>query len=1185
MPPSLHEDIRQRFGLTLIGIDAETASKGEDVFRAGRVQSRVGVHGKRDAVRSWKLEAEVTGSRGELYRTSVSVRRDDAQLRASSSCTCPVTRQCKHAAATLIAWLQDRDALGPEERPEAAGGDVAQQRSRALFQRQHALHWARELNSVKISGTAGDGVRTSLCYVLEVQERGARLSVYRTRRLKVDEPLRHERYAAFGELALNPPSFWDDVDVSVALSMLQQERSSGFSQLLTGPRAGDSLLLLAQAGRLFLDQPPRQPGDRALEPGPPLAAQLAWEREQESEPEDGEPPDGEAPVRLGLDVAPPAVPVYCTRPCYLDRSARTLGPLVMDEAPPPSMMRWLREAPLVSADAAPEVALALHASLLSRPALRRRLPPLPRQVVREAQGTPRFVLGLFTTGSTPLRPRPRPGAGNRSFMAISLAVEYGGVRTEPLRLSTIAVQTAEGPLLVVCDRQAEEAALAMLRDTVTGMAWDEAGLTLAPHAKTRGGGMSASSGWLTVAALPADGIAAARIKHGLADMLEKQGWMVVDQADLPTSLLSASDLVVDLQTGTDPAGAPARAPVGAPAAAAGAPSRAEGRNTPEWFRLQSGIQVGDRRIDLAPVLAAVMAMGGFDAWKRACCPQGELWMRVSDTEVVRVDAARIEPLARVVASWAQLRDEDAEAPALLLSPFAAAQLAESAGTLGLPEPVRKLRAWFESFEGLQPIQAPPSFRSALRPYQSEGLAWLQFLARAGLGGILADDMGLGKTVQVLAHIELERSTGRLAGPVLVVAPTSVVFNWQAEAARHAPALRLLALTGADRSKRFGELGEHDVVLTSYALLPRDAAVLRGQQWHAVVLDEAQMIKNPRTQGAAAVRQLAAGHRIALTGTPLENHLGELWSLMHFVLPGLLGAEEAFRSRFRNPIEKHPGTETARERLAALNTRVRPFMLRRTKQAVLADLPLLTEMIQRVELPTDQRDLYESIRAAMDKRVRQALAQAGLARSQIVLLDALLKLRQACCDPALVKLPGARQVTRSAKRDALIELLATLVDEGRKALVFSQFTSMLDLIEVAIDADPRLAPVVRARLDGDTADRAGAVTRFQEGDARIFLLSLKAGGVGLNLTAADTVIHYDPWWNPAVENQATDRAHRIGQEKPVFVYKLIAAGTVEERILALQARKAELAAAVLSGSLSAGGKPLTPEDLLGLFEPL
>ncbi|HZH05196.1 MAG TPA: DEAD/DEAH box helicase, partial [Lautropia sp.] len=820
------------------------------------------------------------------------------------------------------------------------------------------------------------------------------------------------------------------------------------------------------------------------------------------------------------------------------------------------------------------------------------------------------------------RHRQREGTGNRSFMAISLAVEYAGVRIEPLRRSTLAVQTAEGPRLVVCDPVAEQAAWTMLREALAGIAPDEAAPAMAPAPRAEGGGIGngASSGWLTVAALPADGTGAARIKHELAGELQAQGWIVVDQAQLPTSVLDADQLLVDLESGTDPptkrdaddASAQAAAPgEGSTVPGDGTTVRAEGttapadtpaaieergedpkkqgtaggQNTPEWFRLQSGIQVGDRRIDLAPLLAGIMAMGGFDAWKRARCPQGIFWMKVSDTEVLRLDAARIEPLARVVSSWAQLREDDADEHAMLLSPVAAAQLAGLVGGMALPEPVRKLRDSFESFNGIQPLDAPTSFLATLRPYQREGLGWLQFVAGAGLGGILADDMGLGKTVQVLAHIELERNSGRLAGPVLVVAPTSVVFNWQAEAARHAPALRLLALTGGGRSKRFSELGDHDLVLTSYALLARDAAVLRKQQWHAVILDEAQMIKNPRTHGAVAARELAANHRLALTGTPLENHLGELWSIMHFVLPGLLGSDEAFRSRFRTPIEKHPGTETAGERLRALETRIRPFMMRRTKQAVLVDLPPLTEMIQRVELPTEQRDLYESIRAAMDKRVREALSQAGLGRSQIVLLDALLKLRQACCDPALVKLPGARTVTRSAKRDALIELLATLVDEGRKALVFSQFTSMLDLIETAIDADPRLAGVARARLDGDTVHRGAAVARFQEGDAQLFLLSLKAGGVGLNLTAADTVIHYDPWWNPAVESQATDRAHRIGQEKPVFVYKLIAAGTVEERILALQARKAELAAAVLSGSLTAGGKALSQEDLLGLFEPL
>ena len=1176
---NLQESVRQQFGVPLAGIDLFTAIKGEGVYHAGKVQwveENTPLH----------LTAAVLGSQGETYRTTITLARHFENLRATSECTCPVLMQCKHGAAALLSWLRDRGDTGV---PDGAGGFPAsapagaRQRSRALFQRQHALHWARELNAVKVAASRSAADRPHLYYVLNVHGRDARLSVFRIRRLKNGGFSRPDRYSALCEQAFNPPAFWDETDTMVALSLLQEDRYLGLGHSLHGPRARDALLALARVGRLHLDEAPAHPDDSALKPGAELPARIAWLVATPSGDADdggggggGDDDGDEASLRLGLEVAPPAIALYSAEPCYVDREAGLIGPLVLDQPMTASMMGWVRNAPPVPADAAPDVAMALHATYLAKPGLRGSIPELPEQDVRELKAPPHFVLGLFTTHSSPPRNRMRPGAGARSFLAISLAVEYAGQRVEPLRVATLGVQSEDGPLLVVCDRPAERAALALLREALGGIARDKPGLNFAPE--PTGGGGGGSSGWLTVAALPAGGVAAMRIKHELAASLQERGWTIVDHSELPTSLLSADDIVVNLQQG-------AGADSGDATGDAGDAGNASGhRNTADWFELQSGIQIGEQRIDLAPLLATIVAMGGFDAWIRAACPQGVLWMKVSDSEVLRIDAKRIEPLARVVSDWAQLRDDRSGERALMVSPLSAAQLATTVSEISLPEPVRKLRDWLDSFDGLPSVQAPPSFLASLRPYQQDGLAWLQFLAQAGLGGILADDMGLGKTIQVLAHLELERTVGRLTDPVLVVAPTSVIFNWQAEAARHAPGLRLLALTGPGRSKHFSELANHDLVLTSYALLPRDAAILLDQHWHAVILDEAQMIKNPRTQGAATVRALQANHRLALTGTPLENHLGELWSIMHFVLPGLLGPDEAFRSRFRTPIEKQPGTEVAVERLRALEARIRPFLLRRTKQAVLADLPPRTEIIQRVELPVEQRDLYESIRAAMDKRVREALTRAGLAKSQIVMLDALLKLRQACCDPSLVKLPSARKVTRSAKRDALIDLLAILVDEGRKALVFSQFTSMLDLIETAIDADPRLAPVPRARLDGDTADRGGAVERFQRGDAQLFLLSLKAGGVGLNLTAADTVIHYDPWWNPAVENQATDRAHRIGQDKPVFVYKLIAAGTVEERILALQARKAELAAAVLSGSLSAGGKALSQEDLLGLFEP-
>ncbi len=370
------------------------------------------------------------------------------------------------------------------------------------------------------------------------------------------------------------------------------------------------------------------------------------------------------------------------------------------------------------------------------------------------------------------------------------------------------------------------------------------------------------------------------------------------------------------------------------------------------------------------------------------------------------------------------------------------------------------------------------------------------------------------------------------------------------------------------------IAESDLVVTTYALLVRDA-VLREHAWSVVIFDEAQALKNPRTKASQAAAAIRAPHRLCLSGTPVENHLGDLWSLLSLALPGALGDRTQFGRIFRTPIEKRANTDRA----AALAERIRPFVLRRTKDAVAQELPAKTEIVQRAELTGAQRDLYETIRIAMQARVRAEIARSGIARSQIVILDALLKLRQVCCDPRL--LPEAlRAKAESAKLAMLLELLPQLVEEGRRVLVFSQFTSMLDLLVPELDA--RDIPYVT--LTGATTDRGTLVNRFQEGHVPVFLISLKAGGTGLNLTAADTVIHYDPWWNPAVERQATDRAHRIGQTKPVFVYKLLCAGTIEEKILDLQARKADLAAAIFSGD-GASGARIAAEDVERFFAPL
>ena len=599
-----------------------------------------------------------------------------------------------------------------------------------------------------------------------------------------------------------------------------------------------------------------------------------------------------------------------------------------------------------------------------------------------------------------------------------------------------------------------------------------------------------------------------------------------------------------------------------------------------WFNLDMGIIVEGQRLPLAPLLAALFRRDGrwLDALQLAFIPDDEpVELHTPGGKRLRVPAGRVKPLA---ATLIDLFDGFSGGETLRVSRFDAPRLADLNDTsrwqfrgqgdiLALADKLRNA-------QGVTEIDPPKGLCLELRPYQKEGLAWLQFLREQGLAGILADDMGLGKTAQALAHLLLEKEAGRLDKPALIVLPTSLIFNWKNEAARFAPSLSVLSLHGPERKSRFEEIATSDVVLTTYPLLWRDAEELMQHSYHLLILDEAQTVKNARSQGAEAVRKIVARHRLCITGTPLENHLGELWSQFDFLLPGFLGDNRQFTKHWRTPIEK-VGDKQRRELLAR---RIRPFILRRKKEDVAQELPPKTIIVRSVELEGSQRDLYETVRAAMDAKVREEIAIKGFSRSQIVILDALLKLRQVCCDPRLVKATAAKKVKERAKLDLLMAMLPELVDEGRRILVFSQFTSMLALIEHELD----LAGIRYVILTGDTTDREAPIRSFQEGDVPVFLISLKAGGVGLNLTAADTVIHYDPWWNPAVENQATDRAHRLGQDKPVFVYKLIVGGSIEEKILALQERKAELAAGILSEDRSVDVKFGT-DDLAALFEPL
>ncbi len=611
----------------------------------------------------------------------------------------------------------------------------------------------------------------------------------------------------------------------------------------------------------------------------------------------------------------------------------------------------------------------------------------------------------------------------------------------------------------------------------------------------------------------------------------------------------------------------------------------EGGGTGHWFRLNLGFAIADRRISLVPVLSRALDEGLTpEVLVEAAEEQRDFLLVLEGEEgdpVVNIAAARLLPLMRLLTELMSLApggraSAGAGQGGLRLDRLRAAQLSGLEELrVNAPE-LARLRERLAAFEEIHPVPPPAGLRAEMRDYQRAGLAWLQFLREFDLHGVLADDMGLGKTLQTIAHLLVEHEQGRADRPSLVIAPTSVLRNWQREIERFAPDLRVLLLHGTERRRLFKKLPAQNVVITSYPLLVRDLESLQKTPWHLVVLDEAQNIKNPRSQAAQAAAALAARHRLCLTGTPMENHLGELWSLFHFLMPGFLGEADSFRRAFRNPIEK----KQDRERQELLSRRLQPLLLRRTKDAVARELPPKTELLHHIEIEGAQADLYETIRALMDERVREAIAARGMDRSHIVVLDALLKLRQVCCHPRLLKAEAARAAgIDSAKLSYLLDdLLPELLEEGRRVLIFSQFTEMLAIIE----AEFRRAGLTFVKLTGSTKDRETPVRRFQEGEVPLFLISLKAGGAGLNLTAADTVIHYDPWWNPAAEAQASDRAHRIGQTKPVFIHKLICAGTIEDKILELQRSKAALLASLLGGGDRAR---LSPEDLQQLLAPL
>lgn len=485
-----------------------------------------------------------------------------------------------------------------------------------------------------------------------------------------------------------------------------------------------------------------------------------------------------------------------------------------------------------------------------------------------------------------------------------------------------------------------------------------------------------------------------------------------------------------------------------------------------------------------------------------------------------------------------------------------------------------LRDKIHTFKEIEPVPPPKGLNAELRGYQKQGLAYLNFLREYHFGGILADEMGLGKTVQTLSFLQHMSEKGSTL-PNLIVVPTSVLPNWEREASKFVPDLKVLTIYGTKREGMFKKINKSDIVLTTYALLRRDLEELKKHEFNTVILDEAQNIKNPNTITARSVRHISAGMRLCLSGTPIENNLFELWSLFEFLMPGFLGAQHAFRRGVVKPIK-----EGDDETLAFLRTRVRPFILRRTKSEVAKDLPPKIENTYFCGLAEEQAELYAMLAKKLKEQVLSTVDKNGISKSQMSILDALLKLRQICCHPRLLKieLPGVSTNLPSGKFDAFKDMVVDIVEEGHRVLVFSQFVQMLHIIRSWLS----ISNMPFCYLDGTSKDRFDQVDRFNNDPSiPIFLISLKAGGTGLNLTSADYVIHYDPWWNPAVENQATDRTHRIGQTRQVFSYKLICQNTVEEKILGLQDAKRGVAESIIPGAEA--WKSLSREDLEMLFE--
>ena len=1061
------------------------------------------------------VSAEVRGSEARNYRVDIQLEFGRDELTdLDGDCSCPMSFNCKHVAATLLEALSGKEppAHATEPRAQMARTGNASRATAPPVIPLEVNNWidsvGRAVRSVDYS--ADDSQR--LLYCLHRSEEAMPYLALSLRSVRVLKGGRFaDNYATpslFDFKADRAPKYYRDVDVDI----LTRARARVRDYYTQGPYPADLLEQMVATGRTFWLDHKRAP--------------LTWGDAREGRIEWLE--AGKRGIAPYLTV-PGAIALNAEPPVYVDEAGGSIGPVQLSL--PPRLASQFLSAPAIPRAQVEEVSRRLSQKL---PELHHGLLPVPAPTAIRIDEDPRPILRL-KAGRVNRYYYSNTDREQRRVGVVSVGFRYGQFEIDPTQRPSRLELFEAGQVYAITRRQAKEKE-ARKRLAAFDFVEARSAFPTLDYRHALDLTLRDQRGWFDFLALN-------------AGLLRSEGFDILIDEDFPFRLAESSG---DFDAALESSGI-------------------------DWFELALGIEIDGERRDLAPHLAALVSAPGFtpDILKQLAEQGDRFYLPLADGRYLALAADRFLPLVLALHSLRltglfttgseKIRLSRADVVPLL-------ELENEAFAFQGADSLRRL-AGLLHVRGLTAPDLPPTFRASLRPYQAQGVAWLDLLRESGLGGVLADDMGLGKTVQILALIALEKERGRLGDPVLVIAPTSLMTNWSAEAQKFAPDIKILVLHGPDRKEKFDAIAEHDLVLTTYPLIARDREVLLAREWYIVVLDEAQTVKNPDAATTRWLRETKARHRFCLTGTPMENHLGELWSIMSFANPGYLGDKAAFSRQWRTPIEKRADKVKA----AVLAQRIKPFLLRRTKADVATELPAKSEIVETIVLEGPQRDLYDSIRLSMSRKVRDAIAKRGLAKSHIVVLEALLRMRQACCDPALLKLSDGVE-RPSAKLDRLIDIVRELSSEGRKIIVFSQFTSMLDLIRGRFDEDG----LRYSMLTGATRDRKTAIEAFQDGLAQVFLVSLKAGGVGLNLTAADTVVIFDPWWNPAVEEQAIDRAYRIGQDKAVFVYRLVAAGTIEEKMDELKARKRALADGLFDRD---GGvaSALTEDDVKALFE--